>query len=714
MSERYVFQRDEGVEGQETLLQFLQNFDVIEEKYNVVKNANGVSSDKRLSPRERGLISEYESSFQFGLLNKTSYSSIRKNLEIVYGEPDLMQNDIEVYHRTEDAFIHRFLGIPQLDKMFDEDYFNFEWDMHVGQNFNEHRSNYYRDHFIHQIRNMHMMLVLLDKFGLYKATRDVLKNKDTGKIQQYTAAMLTAFKADRCSPFAALVDKLFGEKGTLSNAYENDKDNDNDKERYLKDYFYNYVIKASSMLCALFHDMGYPICHFLEVRHRLSDYNPTMYMITHNAVDSFDQIASLLTPSLLFTLVPLPDIKKSLDKDKDGKFDHGAYSAIAFLLQFYNNGTIFSLSPEKRCAVEMAALAIYNHTAKYYVVKPKDAAYYSLFFQQNPIAFLLRACDDMQEWDRRYFEVSDRSNLMFCDKCLSPLIRKEKDKKSNSYKCRCKDSPTITRPNIFMRRSLYLVTTSDTVSAEINQEDKTLDVEIYYDRYRLLMMSNINETYAKYRYKELTGLQNLLANQIYDAKEFNRIRLKYFMSANPILIKLKIFEEYLEKVLKDKNYLFANQNWSIANTLYCLGKNSNIVPLHTSLFFAHLQFYRDLLLLCKKCKTQLNEKEHQIKNFLSSNSSLYPSQCKEILEVLIKDCLLQYSKEGHWEDDALNPYTDKKTEDKLYSCIRKYIDPENPLNNLENNYIGFFSDAWLFKEMNAEIHEAWKASKKLP
>ena len=219
MSERYVFQRDEGVEGQETLLQFLQNFDVIEEKYNVVKNANGVSSDKRLSPRERGLISEYESSFQFGLLNKTSYSSIRKNLEIVYGEPDLMQNDIEVYHRTEDAFIHRFLGIPQLDKMFDEDYFNFEWDMHVGQNFNEHRSNYYRDHFIHQIRNMHMMLVLLDKFGLYKATRDVLKNKDTGKIQQYTAAMLTAFKADRCSPFAALVDKLFGEKGTLSNAY---------------------------------------------------------------------------------------------------------------------------------------------------------------------------------------------------------------------------------------------------------------------------------------------------------------------------------------------------------------------------------------------------------------------------------------------------------------------------------------------------------------
>ena len=714
MSERYVFQRDEGVEGQETLLQFLQNFDVIEEKYNVVKNANGVSSDKRLSPRERGLISEYESSFQFGLLNKTSYSSIRKNLEIVYGEPDLMQNDIEVYHRTEDAFIHRFLGIPQLDKMFDEDYFNFEWDMHVGQNFNEHRSNYYRDHFIHQIRNMHMMLVLLDKFGLYKATRDVLKNKDTGKIQQYTAAMLTAFKADRCSPFAALVDKLFGEKGTLSNAYENDKDNDNDKERYLKDYFYNYVIKASSMLCALFHDMGYPICHFLEVRHRLSDYNPTMYMITHNAVDSFDQIASLLTPSLLFTLVPLPDIKKSLDKDKDGKFDHGAYSAIAFLLQFYNNGTIFSLSPEKRCAVEMAALAIYNHTAKYYVVKPKDAAYYSLFFQQNPIAFLLRACDDMQEWDRRYFEVSDRSNLMFCDKCLSPLIRKEKDKKSNSYKCRCKDSPTITRPNIFMRRSLYLVTTSDTVSAEINQEDKTLDVEIYYDRYRLLMMSNINETYAKYRYKELTGLQNLLANQIYDAKEFNRIRLKYFMSANPILIKLKIFEEYLEKVLKDKNYLFANQNWSIANTLYCLGKNSNIVPLHTRLFFAHLQFYRDLLLLCKKCKTQLNEKEHQIKNFLSSNSSLYPSQCKEILEVLIKDCLLQYSKEGHWEDDALNPYTDKKTEDKLYSCIRKYIDPENPLNNLENNYIGFFSDAWLFKEMNAEIHEAWKASKKLP
>ena len=94
-----------------------------------------------------------------------------------------------------------------------------------------------------------------------------------------------------------------------------------------------YVIYASSILSALFHDMGYPICHFLEVRNRTSEYNPTLYMYTRNATESFDHIASLLGSSLLFTIVSRDEIKKSMNPNKKGKYDHGAYSAIAFLLQ---------------------------------------------------------------------------------------------------------------------------------------------------------------------------------------------------------------------------------------------------------------------------------------------------------------------------------------------------------------------------------------------
>lgn len=717
---KYTFDRDGN--SVTAMWQYLRDFDPIHAKY-CFPNPND-DDITLLTPGMRAHASEYESGFQFSDIIKKEYSSILDNLKLVYGNDSLVRDDIKVYHLTERKIIHEFLAIPQLDRMFSEEYFNFEWDMHVGQNFNEHRSDYYRDHFIHQIRDMYMMLVMLDKFHLGQAAEHILKTRGLSNISGYVNKRWITFWSDRRSPCRLLLSDLLEERNAELKHGEQE-----DEREYVEWYFYNYVIKASSILAALFHDMGYPICHFLEVRRRLSNYNPTMYMVTHNAVESFDQIASLLAPSLLFMVVSLQDIKKSLEPDEKGKFNHGAYSAIAFLMQFYNNGIIHSLSQEKQCAIELAALAIYNHTVKYSVIEGgTETPYYSLFFQQNPIAFLLRLCDDLQEWDRRYFEISDASDLMFCKNCHSPILRtpilrktKEDDNSNCSiYECFCThEDPQIIRPDIFMKRKLYLVTVSDRVTMKVNTEEHTLDVEIKYDLYKLLMLANINETYAKYRHKELVGLEKLIANQIYEdlggeftKLGFNKIRLKYFMSPNPILIKLKILENYVQYLSPDAEGIPSSIGPEVICAEVWRKEKEKADADFKRIIKTMLMFYLRLLRRCRSRNNLLKDEFSSIINGSTTGDSYQESapQYYSTMRILIADCLKQFKKEFSNKTEP-ESYIDSSDEDALYRAISIYTNSENRFNQFkeikksaENSgpyhpYISYYFDIWVFKKM---------------
>ena len=415
------------------MLDYFNDFDPIECKYQVKQGTVAYTK-----------AAKYEDAYQFGRLNKRTYSYMMENLKLVYGQDNpVVEKDIVLYHLIESKIINQYFGISQLNDLFDEDYFNFEWDMHVGQNFSEHHNDYYRDHFIHQIRNLYMMLVMLDKFGIYGASRSAFESKAAGKLSEYVSQMKRIFQRQTMDSHMNILREICQSSGTT-------------QEQYIEDYFNRYIIYASSMLSALFHDLGYPICHFLEVRHRVSSFNPTLYMFTHNAVESFDMLASKLSGSLLFTIVSQAEIKKRLElAPSKEKYDHGAYSAIAFLLHFYETGRIHSLSAEKQCAIEMAALAIYNHTAKFRCITgKKEQKYYSMVFQANPVSFLLRLCDDLQEWDRRYFEISQASDLLFCQKCGSPFLKYPVHRPDeNKYKCNCDGevNPPIRRPNFFFQ-----------------------------------------------------------------------------------------------------------------------------------------------------------------------------------------------------------------------------------------------------------------------
>lgn len=739
----------------ETVVRYLERFDPIHLKYSV-EPSRIIDDEKIYKPpmptsvrRETTL---YESTFRYGELNKETYSSIRKNLMLVYGSSHVVKNDIHLFDLTEKKIIRDFLAIPQLEKMFDEDYFNFEWDMHVGLNFTEHRNDYQRDHFIHEIRDMYSMLILLDEYGFFDTSFEILRDKDASKISLFAYRKLTNFLMNKSGNYS-LLERI---RPKLMNALADDESVSNEVkkrgssiEEYATTYFFKYVIYASSMMAALFHDMGYPICHFLNVRDRISEYNPTMYMFTNNAVESFDHIASLLRSSLLFTIISPDEIKEAMQRH-DGKYNHGSYSAVAFLLQFYNSGIIFSLPEEKQCAIEIAAVAIYNHTVSFRIAKEKSTEkFYQPDFQQNPIAFLLRLCDDLQEWGRRYFEFSHQSDVPFCGYCLTPSVSHSDDKNGVvRYSCLCSERKNPYKPfnssrrPQFLNRKLYLVTTSEYMVSDIievkgSQEDNTqpkaLRFQINYDYYKLLNITRINPFYAKFRLSELNSLKKLIKKQRfsdYPKMGFDYIYLDYFMTANPLTIKIKILQEFLGKKLNLYTVEEIN-NWQYRTFLssYTFKTSSGETKLSSELKSllenGVLDFYIQLLIRAMTVHENIKSVTDKIillKKINLAKSDYY----QKIMRVLVFETLEQYAKEtcvknnnGVLEiesfidsDPYYQEYAPRKDDSIFYQCVAAYCNAENDFNSYRhfdkdgnNQYVNYFADLAFFEAMNKEIQD---------
>ena len=762
----------------EKLYNFLDGFDPVELKYSTEPYCVFPNSDEKVKDCYKKWIPwdikseliEYDSTFTVASLNKESDSSISDNLMLVYGSQRVVKSDVQIFNKTERKLISQYLGIPQLEKMFDEDYFQFECDMHIAQNYREHRNDYQRDHFIHEIRDMYSMMILLGNHGFYEAAKKILSDRSISKISLFTQKKLSEFKSNRKGVYSILekVQKRMHSGNTLPlEIYNKYKDIDT----YSENYFMKYVIYASSILSALFHDMGYPICHFLNVRNRTSEYIPTLYMYTKNEVESFDQIASLLSNSLLFTIVSRNEIRDAMKEQKPGKYDHGAYSAIAFLLQFYNSGIIFSLSEEKQCAIELAAVAIYNHTMGFKILDKKTKSnFYQPRFNQNPIAFMLRLCDDLQEWGRRYFVISSESDIPICSECLTPSIfncPKEKNRDKILYKCGCSSNETPDynsfRYKNFYNRKLYLVSTSEYMTSYIidiknDSDKKALCFHINYDYYKLLNVTRINHTYAKFRLSEINGLKKLIKNQNFkNYFDFDYIFFDYFMTANPITIKLKILEKFIvltkfsgktkleENDIKNTNL----ESDIIKNLKFPNGIDYGKSKLKTILEGENgksgvFDFYKKLLKEVIKLRNNYVGKDVDVadikntsngwidKYFKKTENKSFSEYYKKIMKDLISETFEQYAREiiidkTNKEDngkverfDNLDKYysqyaPNSETENALYNSIKAYCNAENDFNSYGDNldgksnppYLSYFSDLYFFEEMNRVIQKEY-------
>ena len=615
-----------------SMLDFLDNFNYLEEKYLI--RQKGVEK-RRYSVNlfETFLeLEEYERIENLGQLQKLPTSYVGRTLNSVYGTS--AQDSMKCFDRVKGNIIGKFLNINGLELLFNEHYYDFEWDMHLEMNFEDAKYAYYRDHMEHQIRNMYMMLEMLEKYGFIESISKYFSDRSISKVSDYVFnrhkeyvrnITLNSYREKllfKCSKLyyeQLFFDYLESEPFKKAKADDDDlgivrhfvsyieskqlslpkemlyfdclkflgagwDSNGNlvcynpknfkllnfkswvksiDKQTlifsYINDYSIKYIIKSAAIISALFHDLSYPLCFFMNMQRRVGQYLPSMNAFTHNVEADIDKIISILRPSLLFVLVSEKEIRSKLVKNQK-KYDHGVFSAISLLLSFYESGKIHQLSIDRQIAIELAALAIYNHNFQYNINDEDAKEYFRPVFSQNPISFLLKMCDEMQEWDRRYFEISKVDENIFCPNCGSPIIRfKEYHKEflKESLLCRCCDEPprSYKKSTFFPHRNMYTVTTCHSI--DVNRRNNNLIFKLNYRLIDLLHMSQVSSSYASYRAQELNKLKVLMLDQKYSTTDcstlIQNVYLDYTMSANPIFLKAKILIDYLKTKLTIEN-----------------------------------------------------------------------------------------------------------------------------------------------------------------
>lgn len=488
-------------------------------------------------------IVEYERSHQFSCLTKQNYADDYANLNLVYGERENTLQNINLMELVSNKWISQYINIDGMERLFSETYIEFEWEMHLSADYKKHNMKFYRDHFFHQVKDTYMMYMLLKDHGFYECVRNILMNESESKVSRFVCR--------------SLVQQRY---------YESERVRELRSENTDPEFYIRNLIYMASFMAGLFHDIGYPEAYYMTTSRHIRDYIASIHEL-NSEKGSMNRIYALLQNSLLFRVEPFETIESKI-KDSE-KPDHGALSAIIFLLHFYENGAIYTLSPYKKAAIELAALAIYNHTNKYGIQGEDKYKIYRPCFSLNPISYLLRICDDLQEWERIYFVISDKSNIVLCNKCKTPVIGfKEKNEKEiiTRYRCNCQflfpDGQSDKRDadrhiqafdgrSKFSYRRIYNVSVCDSVVVEGNAKvDRKLLFKLHYDPYKLLHVAYLNATYAKYRISELNSLKLLFECQ----KGIPKIYLDYFVTSNPVHIKVRMMEEYLEfRYTTDKN-----------------------------------------------------------------------------------------------------------------------------------------------------------------
>lgn len=533
--------------NKKNFLEFILNFDYICKKYELNSDSDFYT-----------LFSNHERMQQSVAISTRDYSSIYDNIKLIYGDGEDTHFNLYIYRLVKEKIINQFLNMPGLERMFDEHFFEFEWDMHSRLDFDKHNISFYRDHFIHQARNLYELFSFFDNKEFFESFRNDILNGN-GRISLY--AKQSVYKAvnnaiNNIIPYFELRKKGNEEIMTCRNllkeyyhslhSLNGDQCDNRSYYEFLKDFYLNYIIKAAAALSALFHDIGYPILHYKKLKERISKFMPSMYMFFGEQNNGFEQIYALLCNSLLFRILTKEELFEAVCNGSN----HGAVSAVAFLLAFYENGIICDLPIEKRTAVEIAAVVIYDHTLKYATIDKEDTTYYRPVYSVNPLSFLFRIYDDIQEWDRKYFEINDTPELIVCEKCGMPLAREKENKHNNRcsriiYKClSCKGR--YMRPDELVRRKIIEINNCRKVTlsfSENKSREKYIKIAIQYEYWLLLEMCWMSPTFAKHRIKELNKLRKILKHQRIGNCNFALI--DFNISPNPFVLKAAILGEMM-------------------------------------------------------------------------------------------------------------------------------------------------------------------------
>ena len=514
----------------ETMENFLQSYDIIKNKYfwDVDFAIPVKLAEQALALENR----RHKDGVRWDISQEQDiYLTIRK----VYGNDEKMEGQ-EVIRPVIEQFLGDFVSIDGICSLYKASYFYFEWMMHLEYNPGKHNYTYYRDHYIHQIKNMYEMFIFLEQCGFMEKCIHIYEEEQGITAEAIRMSISEQMRSDGWldSLMKESIQEIKGHNGVSKDT------TDEEVNERKKKFYYRYLLHASAIVSSLVHDIGYPVTYVMRTTKSLHEYLPFSgaFIQLEDAVPHMEEI---LEGSLLFRVVDHREIAERIT----AKQDHGAISAVLMLSKYYENGEIYSLEPIKRMVIELSALVIYNHTIKYGIVTGKSGDLYRNIFRDNPMSYLFRLCDDLQEWGRVYFDISKKSNFLICPVCSTPVLGEEND--PDAYSCCCgKGGKRLTAfsyrklANIIACTSLKIDTKPDIVK---NRKGDFNIITLYYDLQMLLQLALYNPTFAKLRADGILEVKKMLENQ----RDFPMVYIDTFISNNPITIKARCLQNYLIK-----------------------------------------------------------------------------------------------------------------------------------------------------------------------
>lgn len=710
------------------LKEFLQNFHAQNFKY----YGENVENPKKKDPKIETQIQEELYTDNIELASEDNISDTYSIAKQVYCDRNKAQDYTYIYDAVLNKFLQKFVNIEDITSLYKPDYFVFEWMMHLEYNPQKKSYSYYRDHYIHQARNLYEIYIMMNDFHYFEKC-----------MEQYKSGN---------SVVACYFRKMVKEQMKREKIYTEDVEK-------MECYIYRYILYASAFVTSAVHDIGYPVEYMNRNIGRIADFLPLSDYFFEKK-NAGQKMGILLSDSLLYKITSAQEITKRVNAG-----DHGAISACILLMKFYMDGKIYSLPPAQKMVVELSAIAVYEHTLKYEILNNHNPEREQNIFEENPFSFLFRVCDDLQEWDRVYFDITKQSNFLVCNKC-GTIIKNQVDNKADLkqkyiYSCCCSDNAAINK-NTFKYRKLAYVEVCTSLEMEEKQiaengsgeSKKYIVIKMNYDLIKLLQAVAYNQEFARKRATALRELKIMLDAQMGKTP----IVLETYLSGNPIAIKTEIMSRYLSKQNGD---LFGqiSRAMKAIEADNCLNTIENIIygeqnEMHHIIQQVTNEIF-ELEKLRKKRKMTLNE---QLKNVLGNNISFYVRMalmlyvvqsnkwiqekfhqrdpfCKsmvkmicrnekidyEPIEVLIYNCIyygfdkreiaypfknkeaLERYENMYQEDKVLTYNVDSYINGVHYDNVRKYC---NSGKNMQKN-IGydFFSDYDLFEVLWNEVNK---------
>lgn len=666
------------------LSKFLEEFNPLYQKY-FGENVLPVEYLKKVQRREiEDFISkQQENFFAREKLSADEMLKVYNIVEKVYVNTYTEEDYVYIYQEIQDKFLDEFVNIDGIKDLYQPLFFVFEWMMHLEYRPEKDSYSLYRDHFIHQVRNMHEMIrILTDKeFEMYKVCMNCFESGNSLLDFEMKAAVRNSIKTGQgIEDFQDIAQRLSMEQSDC------------------KEMIYRYILMASAVVTSVVHDIGYTI-EFLSRNLKMMEGFLPVSGYFFEMKSYADKLHILLEESLLYRIVAPEKISKRLKRG-----DHGAVSACVLLIKYYKSGKIHTLSPVQKMIIELSALTIYDHTLGYKLHGEENPDKYQPVFEENPFSFLFRLCDDIEEWDRTYFEVTKQSNFLICNKChtiINPWLF-EKDSDNNVIKYACCCGIKGENRNSFKYRKMVHINACDTIALEkierknpvgISKNKIGYKIKLDYDLIALLKTAAYGEQFAVKRAKALTEIKEMT----FDQKGIYSVYIDSFISNNPVVIKAEIMRLYMKTInsnewqkivdnyrrLNDLNSVFENVWNEDYSSLVCEIQDkyfSDTDMKIQELFRENLIFYLRIAILQEYLKVHSKDnKEDVLLNLttvITDKERIFLGSLSKLINDALEQSTKMVSEDDFWKDKWKirdNYFSMFKQSKMISSAVKSYI-----------------------------------------